>query len=327
MVDKNLLFTKTLIRVVILLLLPPTRLPGQIGGEELLKVLREKDQISHSGGYKISFVLAGLNPFKDPNQGMVFKDCTATWTGEGSFAMKVKCYYEDPPVYRSPGSAYDARYGYDRNGNYIVWRSLEEHIISTDDRNDMMQKSRAHSIDPNDRIVETGDNVLLYRYPIDKPYSMYQFNQYEMGMGRGFSRQLGTVKSTKLLSSGLLKVTSQGSYGGGFQGTWELTVDPNSDLLVRKAVFTPKGADKPITEVTTIGVVTKDGLTMAKHGVLKYTDFLELSIEVTAISKVVGPNDFYAEVFTNVTKPLPIGAVIMDFRGKEPIRTTVRKQN
>lgn len=327
MIDENLLFKKTLTCVVILLLLPPTTLIGQIGGEELASLLRQKDQLYHSGGYKVSFVVAGPNPFKDPNQGMVIKDCTATCTAEGSFAMKVTFYYEHPPVYLSPGSAYYARYGYDRNGNYIVWRSLEEQILSTHDRNDTIQKLRAHSIDPNNQIVETGDNVLLYRFPIDKPYRMYQFNQYEMGMGRGFSRHLGAVKSTKLLSSGLLRVASEGSYGGGFQGTWELTLDPNSDSLVRKAVFTPKGADKPITEVTTSGVVTRDGLTMAKYGVLKHTGFVELSIEVTGIYKVVGPNHFYAEVFTNVTKPLPIGAVIMDFRGKEPVRTTVRKEN
>lgn len=288
-----------------------------MGGEELVSLLGQKDQQSHSAGYKISFIVVmSNNQFDDPNQTKVLKDCAATWTAEGAFAMKSTTYYEQPPVYRPLGSAGYKPSDY-HNGNLIVWRSLEEHILSVHDRNDMLQKLTNYLIDPNDQIVETGDNVLLYRFPIDKPYSMYQFNQLEIAMGRGFSKHIGTVKSAKSLSSGLLKVTSQGSHGPGLKGTWELTIDPKSDYLVREALFTCYGMDKPSSIVTSDGVIEKDGIKLAKSGVRKYPNVLEYSVHVTDISKVVGPNRLYEEVLSCLNSPLAHGAQIVDWRGKK----------
>lgn len=311
--------------VIVALLCSSITLVAEISGAELVNLLADKDQIPHSSGYKISFLInRQYHPLHDPNQGRHFMDSEATWPKEGVFAMKMSYYYEHPPVFIPPGPAGSPRnYDYDDNGNFMIVRPLEEHILSAPDRNDSLQKVRRFVVDPNGQIVRTDDSILLWRWPTDKPYSMYQFNHYEMAMGRGFSRYLGTIKSTKSLSSGLLKVTSQGSYGGGFQGTWELTLDPNSDWLVREAVFTPNGADKPITEVTTSGVVEKDRIKLAKDGVLKYTNFPEYSVQVTGISKVVGPNHLYEEVLSRLS-PLPPGTSTIDLRGEKPVRSTVK---
>ena len=52
---------------------------AEISGVELLNSLREKDQISTTAGYKISFVAATQdNQFNDPNQGMVFRNFSLT---------------------------------------------------------------------------------------------------------------------------------------------------------------------------------------------------------------------------------------------------------
>jgi hypothetical protein len=326
MVNKNLSFnTVWRFVVIVALLCPSITLGAEIRGAELVNLLADKDQISHSSGYKISFlIIRQHHPLHDPNQGMHFTDSEATWPEEGVFAMKMSYYYEHPPVFIPPGPAGSPRnYDYDDNGNFMIVRALEEHILSAPDRNDSLQKVRRFVVDPNGQIVRTDDSILLWRWPIDKPYSVYQFNHIQLPMGRGFSRHLGTVKSAKSLSSGLVKVTSQGSHGPGLKGTWELTIDPNSDYLVRKAVFTPDGMDKRTTLVTSSGVVEKDRIKLAKDGVLKYTNLPEYSVQVAGISKVVGPNHLYEEVLSRLSR-LPPGTSTIDLRGEKPVVTTVK---
>lgn len=311
--------------MIVALLFPSTTLVAQISGKELINLLNEKDQISNAVGYKISFIVATqYNHFNDPNQGMVFKDCEVTRTKEGAFAMKKIHQYEHPPVFGRLRSRNYSAFDYDEKGNLIVWRTLEEYVLCTPDRNDTISKLRVFFIDPNNKIVQTGDNIMLHRWPIDKPYSMYQFKYYQFPMGRGFSRHLGIVTSAKSLSSSLVKVDSKGSHAPGVPGAWELTLDPNSDYLIRKATFTMEGHLEPTRIVTSSGIIEKDGIRLAKYGTFKISDLLDLSVEVTDISKVVGPNKLYEEVLFLMDSPLPSGASILDMRGEKPVRTTVK---
>lgn len=228
---------------------------AEISGVEMLNLLSEKDQMSSTIGYKISFIVATQdNQFNDPNQGMVVGDCEATWAEKGTFAMKIANHYQHPPVFGRPHSKGYKSYDY-YDGKLIVWRTLDEYVLCTPDRNDTLEKVRAFLVDPNGQILETSNNTMLYRWPIDKPYSMYQFKYYQLPTGRGFSRHLGNVTSVKSLTSGLMKVTSQGSFGPSWQGTWELTVDPNADYLVREAIFTTEGQHEPIKTITSSGVI------------------------------------------------------------------------
>lgn len=325
MVGKNVSFNKIwLFAVIIILLLESSILTAKIDGMQLLNLLREKDRISGTAGYKISFIVATQdNQFGDPNQGMVFRNCEATWTDQ-AFAMKITNHYEHPPVFAPPGSARDYRAFDYYEGNLIVWRTLEKYILSSPDRNDTINKLRSFLVDPNGQIVQTGNNILVHRWPIDKPYSTYQFKYYQLPTGRGFSRHLGNVTSVKSLTSGLMKVTSKGSFGPSWQGTWELTVDPNADHLVREAIFTVEGQHEPIKTVTSSGVMEKDGIRLAKYGTYRSVSGFELSVEVTGISKVVGDNKLYEEVLSNLNSPLPPGSQIMDHRGDKPFITTVK---
>lgn len=325
MIMKNLSPKKVWDFIIILtLLLSPITLAAEIGGAEFKNLLDEKDQISNSAGYKISFsVIMQYHPLQDPNQGVVFMDCEVTWPQKEAFAMKINYNYEHPPIFVPPNSEGYTTRDYDENGNFMIVRPLEEHILSEPNRNDSLQRVKRFVVDPNGRIVRTYDHATLWRWSLDRPYSVYQFNQLQIAMGRGFSKHLGTVKSAKSLSSGLVKVTSKGSQGPGFEGRWELTIDPNSDFLVREAVFTPDGMNKPITTVTSSGVMEKDGIMLAKYGTLKYSNFPHYSIEVTDISKVVGPNKLYEEVLSRLNSPLPPGASVIDLRGEKHTMTNV----
>jgi len=322
----NHLFKKPLIFIVMTIpLFSSTSLVAEIGTVELGNFLSVKDQISNAVGYKISSVVATQdNQFGDPNQGMVFEDCEVTWTKEGAFAMKKISHYEKAPVFGQFNTRNYRRSDYDEKSNLIVWRTLEEYIVSTPERNDELKKSRVFFVDPNDKIVQTGDNTILYRWPIDKPYSVYQLKYYQFPMGRAFSRHVGTITSAKTLSSGLLKVASKCSITQGIPGDWELTIDPNSDWLVREACFTMEGQNKPTEVFTSSGIIEKDGIKLAKYGTFRRASGSERAVEVTDISKMDGPNKLYEAVLSRLNSPLPPGTSIVDLRGEKPVRTTVK---
>jgi len=326
MTNINHLFKKPLIFIVMAIPLFSSRsLVTEISGLELSNLLTEKDRISNAAGYKIALVVATQdNQFGDPNQGMVFEDCEVTWTKEGAFAMKKISHYEKKPVYGRLRTRNYRRVDYDEKGNLIAWRPLEKYIVSTPERNDELKKSSVFFVDPNGKIVQTGDNTMLYRWPIDKPYSVYQFKYHQFPMGRGFSRHLGTVTSAKALSSGLLKVASKCSLAPGVPGAWEMTLDPNSDWLVREAIFTMEGQNKPTEVFTSSGIIEKDEIKLAKYGTYRSASRSEWLVEVTDISKVVGPNKLYEEVLSRLNSPLPQGSSIVDLRGDKPVRTTVK---
>lgn len=311
--------------VMLALLLQSTISFAEISGTEILSLLKEKDRESSVAGYKVSFVITTQdNQFRDPNQGMVFKECEATWAKEGCFAMKITYHYEHPPVFGPLGSRRYEPIDYDKDGNLIVWRSLEKHIFFGPDRNEEIEKIQSFFVDPNGMLVNKGGTqTKLFRYPIGNTNHMFEFNQFALAVGRGFSKQLKTVTSVKSLSSGLMEVISHGSRDPRFQGTWELTIDSNSNYLVRKAIYTPNGRGSPTIVVTSTGVIAESGATLAKYGTFKYSNLIELSVEVTDISKVVDPNKLYEEVLSRLNSPLPIGASIFDMRGEKPIRTTV----
>jgi len=246
-VNRNHLLKKVrTVAMIAILLFQSIMLGADTIGTELLNILSEKDRVFNNIGYRISFVIAtNNNQFHDPSQGMVFMDCTITRTEEGC-AMKITNHYEHPPVFAvrskpGDGSHHDYRaFDYNADGNLIVWRTLGKHILSTPDRNDTLEKVRVFFVATNGEIVETDDNIKLHRWSIGSLDSMYEFRQFRLAAGRGFSKDLRSVTSVKTLASGLLEVTVQASRGQGLQGTWELTTDPTSDYLVRKAAFTKK---------------------------------------------------------------------------------------
>jgi len=326
MVEKKQLCNKVWLCTVIAIWgFQATMSPAEVNREELLNLLREKDRISETGGYKISFLIVTRdNPFKDPNQGMLIRHCEATRTTQGSFAMKITNYYEHPPVFAAPGFGNYRYFDYDEKGNLIVWRSLEKYVLSAPERNDTLEKRKVFVVDPNGQTVRTHINITLLRFPIGSPDNMYEFNQFQLATGRGFSKLGGSIASVKSLPSGQLKLSLETIPSAAAKGAWELCLDPNSDYLVREAIFTKDGKREPTQVIMSYGATTKDELTIAKYGTFRFSNVIDLSVQVTNISKIVGPNHLYEEVLSFVNSPLPPGSSILDLRGEKPVRTNVK---
>lgn len=298
---------------------------AEISYINLKSMLSQKDQIYKSPGYKTLFTIVTNAKPQDPNQGLLAMDCEATWIAQGSFAMKIVYDYEkEVPCFVLKSSGCYKSIEYDQDGNLVLWRTLEKYILSTPDRNDTLKKLKVFFVGPDGQIAKTGDNMLLHQFPIDSPDSMYEFNQFQLATGRGLASNLDIVNSVKSLSSGLTKVTAYGSYGPGLQGSWELILDPNSDYLVREATLMTGSHDKPTIVIASDGVIRKDEVKMAKYGTFKYSNILDLSFEVTDISKVVGTNTLYEEVISRLNSSMPPGSEIIDMRGEKPVRTTVK---
>lgn len=297
---------------------------GQVSDTMIKDKLIEYDKESYFAGHIVSFLVTRSdNQFNDPNQGMVYNVCEATWTAEGEFAMKITYNYEHPPVYAPPG-----KLGYEPidylGEDLIVWRATQGYVLCTPSTNDTIDDYEILIIDPNGKIIKKEGNQILSRFPIDKPYSDYQFKYFQLPMGKGFSGQLKTISSVDLLPSGIINLKSQGSFGPGFQGNWDLILDPNAEYLVREATFTQDNKSSPLKTVTTSGIMKKNNLTLAKNGVYKSAGGMELSVEVEDISKVEGENTLYNEISSRFKKQLPIGASIIDMRGEKPVKTTVK---
>jgi hypothetical protein len=257
---------------------------------------------------------------------MVVIECAVSRT-EHVFAMKMIYHYEDPPTFAHIGSNSDYRsVDYDAHGNLIVWRTLEKYILSTPERNDNIEKLKSFFVTPDGKVLDkSGNHTKLTRFPIGNPNNMYEFNMYQLATGRGFSTHLATVRSVESLPLGLTKVTARGSYWSSLPGTWELTLDPNSDYLVRKAILTPDGRHIPAIEVTSTGLVAKDLVQIARNGKTTCLNVFEVLIEVRDISKVVGRNVLYDEVLSRLNSPLCSGkAEIMDYRSEKAVRIPVK---
>lgn len=325
MLRKNALFNSVLVSVMTgILVSAPTSLRAEVRGTDLLKLLREKGQLAKSNSFKTSFLMSTDARLFHPEQGVVVMDCNATWTPDGSFAMKAVYYYEkEIPVYVPPESGRYKSIEYDGDGNLIVRRILQRYFLSSPDRDETLEKIKSFFVSSDGKLTgKGGSNTILHRYPAGSPETTFRLTQFELATGIGFSKYLSTPKAVKSLSSGLIELTAEGLFGQG-KGTWKLTLDPNSVYLVREAVFTGEVANRDLIVVASSGSVSNDGLMLAKHGMLKYADLLELNVEVRSIYKVTDQNHLFREVLFLLDSPLPAGATIYDLRGEKPVVTTV----
>jgi len=311
---------------VVLAILPVCASFG-VTGAELTNLLREKDGMTDASAYEISFAMTTQSTMFDPNQGLVFADCIARWMSDGTFVMKTTYCYEHPPVFARAGTRRYTPSDFDKSGNLLVSRPLEKYIFFSRDRSETVETSRSYFVDPNSALVDKGGaQVIMRRFPPgDRTYT-YELNQFQLATGRGLSRHLGAIRSIESISSGMKRVVSEGSFGEGIpRGSWRLIIDPNSGYIVRNAVFTPADHESPLVEVATEGTIAQDEISLARYGTFKYANLLEVVVGVGSVSRVSGPNEVYREVLSKLNSPLPLGSEIMDLRGEEINRTTVRQ--
>jgi hypothetical protein len=289
--------------------------------EGLLSTLKERDPGLNNQPYSVSFSAQEQANTHDLDQSAVFMDCSAAQDELGILATKIVYHYEKDPVYIPPGSRQSNSIDY-HAGNLVVWRKIAKYSLSSRQQDTEIKRLQCFWVDPNNKAKLMGENTLITRRPIGSEESALEFRQFQLAIGWGYSKHLARSVSTKSVD-GFVKMTAEGSYGTGSEGTWELSLDPNSAYLVRGASFQRSGANKPSITITNTGTFSKGTLKIARRGTFEWVAGLKLSVEITDfVAGTPGARHLIDEVGAVVNSPLPKGASILDLRGPRPVRTT-----
>jgi hypothetical protein len=280
---------------------------------------------SNINQHQISFsMLTNTNPLS-PKQGLALKQCVASWRGD-TLSMYIVYSYENPPAYSPSEQPID----YDRDGTLIIWRPVEKYVQFSPTRNEILQKSKRFYAYPDGSIKEGNETTFHLIYPIGKPDSIVEYSHFELAAGRGIPKQLKNISSIEQDASGeKVKIKAKGLLGEGLEGWWALSIDPNSDYLIREASFSADVNSPPICRVLSSGTVsTKDGTAFASKGILIFDKDKGLQTSVDDVNIVslgdIGCNDFLMKISKQLDMPMPIGSQVWDFRGKTPVRSTVK---
>jgi hypothetical protein len=288
--------------------------------EGLLSTLKERDSGLISQPYSVSFSAQKQANTHDLDQSAVFMDCSAAQDELGILATKIVYHYEKDPVFIPLGSrGYNGDY---YAGNLIVWRTTTKYSLSSRQQDTEIERLQCFLVDPNNKAKLMGENTLVFRRPIGSGDSTREFRQFQLAIGWGYSKHLARSVSTQSVD-GLVKMTAEGSYGTGSEGTWELSLDPNSAYLVRGASFQRSGANKPSITITNTGTFSKGTLKIARRGTFESVIGLKLFVEITDLATdASAAKRLIDEVGAVVNVPAPKGASILDLRGPRPVRTT-----
>ncbi len=294
-------------------------LPSQpIDKTVLLDTWAQKDMLMSTNTYQnaISFQMIRPAVYFDPNQGLEIANCLMT-RKNGAIVMKITFNYEKLPIYVPSESIFYRSSDYDEDGRLIVWRNVEKYIYSNHKMNKTIRKTKIFFANPDGTVDAGNDYTLVDLYPVGHPDSTYELAQFNWATGRGYSSDISNITSATILPSNKLNIKANALLSKSIAGSWDLTIEPSEDNLVRNGIFKSQENEVTILEVKTTGTVTRNGLKYASFGVVKST-VSEISVEIN--DEQLKTDDIYNEVLTYMKKPLdPQKTSIIDNRGEKPV--------
>jgi hypothetical protein len=302
---------------------------SEITGVEVFGSIKARDQVIKSEISKTATfkVLSPASMF-DPSQGLLIKDCAVTWEKD-NIRMKIVYNYLQEPNYVSPGSMGNTYQpiDYDKDKRLIVWRVLEEYIISTPEKTEILDKAQLLYVYPNGNVEKSaGSHTTKHIFPANsKTEENSDFKFFLLAAGLSFSGYIdvNSMSLVEIPNGYLMEISTRGKFGKDTRGTWRLTVDPNSNFSVREASFTVEGNDRESIKVSTFGIVKKDGIEYAREGHIVFNvpfvrEYADIDISVR------NDQELRQEVNQHMEEPLAPGSQIIDFGGEKPTSITVK---
>jgi hypothetical protein len=304
---------------------------SEITVTEVFGSIKTRDQIIKSEISKTAtFKILTQSSMFDPNQGLVLKDCAVSWE-KNNISMKIVYNYLQEPNYVPPGSMGHTYQpiDYDKDKRLIVWRVLEEYIISTPKKTEKLDKAQLLYVSPNGDIIKSsGVHTTKHVFPTNGKYDgSSDFQHFLLAAGLSFSDYIdaNNINLAKIPNGNFLEINSHGALRKNTKGTgtWKLTVDPNSDFFVREASFTVEGNNRESVEVSTSGIVKKDGIEYAREGRVVFNgsfvmDYADIDISIR------NDQELHQEVNRHIEETLAPGSQIIDFSGEKPTSITVK---
>ena len=242
------------------------------------------------------------------------------------------------------------------NGALHFWRGLREDKLWFNDVSVKYLESEFLVISPEGGVIDQGPHkgphARLEKHSLGNFKSMPVFDQFQMALGRGFSKHLQRVKSDRLLTNGLRELVVEGQWGEASPGEWVLRVATDVDPpLVREAEFfgihgvrwtkcadAPAGGEPrggicfvhdPFLCIQNTGLVECDNLSLAEKGLIMYSPnspdpHAAHGIDFTLVDFSTKPDRVLMNrLRARLSGPFPVGTYMIDYTGPTPVQFPV----
>ena len=278
-----------------------------------------------SGAFTAVFEIEVEKNFLGPDQSRATKVCHYT-ASDAAVGLTVETKYEADPPYRpvnTPGYSAYRPLDFDRDGNLIVWRSLRKVSLSTAHFNRLYDEHEVMRIAPSGEVLSKARGPEVYEYAVGSRANFYEFDQFRMAAGRGFTSQIEQVKAQRTLVNGIQELVFDAPFGPEVRADWHLYVDPENNNLVRQADRFSRTFKRPSLHMENRGVIRKDGLTLAMEGSLSYAldEQQDYILKVTVVDfSAQADKKHLDQIRALVTGPFPPDTKIVDHKALFPQR-------
>lgn len=280
-----------------------------------------------SGAFTAVFEIRLERNLLGPDKGRHTKVCHYT-ASDAAVGLTVETQYEGDPPYHPVNTLGYSTSGYrpldfDHDGNLIVWRSLRKVSLSTANFNRLSDEQEVLTIAPSGEVVGKARGPTLYEYAVGSRANFYEFDQFRMAAGRGFTSQIEKLKAQRTLVNGIQQLVFDAPFGPEVRADWYLYVDPENNNLVRQADRFSRTFKRPSLHMENRGVIRKDGLTLAMEGSLSYAldEQQDYILKVTVVEfSAQADQKHLDQIRPLVTGPFPPGTDVRDHRALFPPR-------
>jgi hypothetical protein len=328
------------------------------GEHPLLAALRQADSLLEQE-LSATFDIRTSEQFRNPDCAQQTTMCTYTSIDGMKALSRIYSYDRDLPYQATEGPGCQVSTILP-NGTLHFWRGFRMDTLWLGGVSWKRLESEPLTVTPQGLITHPEGVIAcqspytrLEKHSLGNFKSMPVFDQFQMALGRGFSKHLQRVKSDRLLMNGLRELAVDGQWGEGSPGEWILRVTTGVDPpLVREAEFFgaqgvrwTKCADDPadgspsrdicfihdpLLCIQSTGLMRLGGLSLAEKGSITYSPNSPhpqeaRSIDFALVDFSTRPNRFHVnQVRARVSGPFPVHIYMTDYTGPSPVEFPVK---
>lgn len=292
----------------------------------ILNALKASD-VALSDSFTVVFELRVPASTFNADQGTLVKECTLTYL-DGVIGLSMVTTQADDLIYSLPGPENGLKtMDYDKDRNLLVWRSNSKNCLNAPDLNLSIDEQELFVVSPSGEVTSNHVHNQAYKYAIGSEENAYEFGQFRLATGHGYSQHLKSlIEEPTAIENELLQVNARGVFGeGGYVGAWYLTVDSSEGNIVQEAFFHADAAvDRPALRVESYGAPIDAGaIPISSAGVIEYVRGPDRShtVEFVVIDySDTADEQHLADLRELLTNEIPIGTEIIDYSVSIPQR-------
>jgi len=324
----------------------------------LLAALRRGDAVLERD-FSATFDFGTPAQFRNPDCAQQTIICTYTSMDDIKGLSQIFSYDRDLPYQGTQGRGCQVSTTLP-NGALYFWRGIREDKLWFNDVSVKYLESEHLTISPEGLVIYPeggivceGPHTHLEKHSLGNFKSMPVFDQFQMALGRGFSKHLQRVKSDRPLANDLRELVVDGEWGEGSPGEWVLRIATNVDPpLVREAEFFgthgvrwTQCADAPTDGspwrsiclvhdpslcIQNTGLVERDNFSLGEKGSIMYSPNSPYpddanGIDFTLVDFSTKPDPVHiCRLRARLSGPFPLRTYMIDYTGPTPVQYPVK---